>query len=168
MNWLDNVSSDSDQPIAAAWLMLGHWQHRRHPLAEPVLCRVVMDVAEPRVVAAQAVEHGTVDDLDSSELEDLTQALLAQDVHRHPTAWGFVPCTRLPVWARPSFSESQIEELQRIEGYLIEASDDTIDEVLKLRDEFLKGIGMTDQDMYRAVREPQHGQLNRKGGRVVN
>ena len=166
MNWFDNVSSDCDQPIAAACLMHGHWRHQRNPFTDPVLCRVVMDVAEPRVVAAQVIEHGMVEDLESSELEDLTQVLVSQDVHRQARAWGFSACIRLPTWARPSFSEDQIEELERIEGYLIDAeSDESVETVLAVRDEFLKGIGMTHRDMYRAVRQPQHGLSNRKGGR---
>lgn len=159
MNWFGNVSSDSDQPIAPARLVQGHWRHRLHPHAQPVLCRVVLDVSEPRIVAAQVIEHGLVQDLGSSALDDLSQILIAQDVFDCPSAWGFSACNRLPGWAKPSFSERQIEELERIEGYLIEASDDTIDEVLKLRDEFLKGIGMTDQDIHRAVQEPEHGRM---------
>ena len=57
MNWFDNVSSDCDQPIAAACLMHGHWRHQRNPFTAPVLCRVVLDVAEPRVVAAQVIDE---------------------------------------------------------------------------------------------------------------
>lgn len=169
VNWFDNVSSDCDQPIAPACLVQGHWRTRLHPYGDPVLCRVVLDVAEPRVVAAQVIEHGLAQDLDSSALEELSQALIAQEVHHHPAAWGFSACSRLPGWAKPSFSERQIDELERIDGYLIEASDDNIEEVLKLRDEFLKGIGMTDQDIYRATREPQQGpMMGGKASRVIN
>ncbi|MGE5452058.1 MAG: hypothetical protein ACM3VZ_09495 [Acidobacteriota bacterium] len=167
MNWFDNVSSDCDQPIAPARLMQGHWRHRLHPFADPVLCRVVMDVAEPRVVAAQVIEDGMVEDLDSSTLEELTQAMVALDVHLQPTAWGLSHSPLLPTWAKPSFSESQIEELQRIEGYLIEASEENFESVLQLRDEFLRGIGLTDRHMYRAVRDPQSGPAARKSGRML-
>lgn len=167
--WFDNVSSDSDQPIAPARLVEGHWRHRLHPFADPVLCRVVIDVAEPRVVAAQVIEHGIAhEDLGSSALEELSQALLALEVHHQPASWGFAACPMLPGWAKPTFSEKQIEELERIEGYLIDASEESFDSVLKLRDEFLRGIGLTDQDIYRAVRQPQQGVLNRKSGRCVN
>jgi hypothetical protein len=167
MNWLDNVSSDSDQRIAPACLYQGHWRHRLHPFGEKLLCRVVIDVAEPRVVAAQVVEHGLVEDLDSSQLEELNQAMIAQEVHHRPTAWGLTACTMLPTWAKPTFSESQIEELERIQGYLIEASDESVDTVLKLRDEFLRGIGMTHQDVNRAVRQSNEYAMGglRKGGR---
>ncbi len=168
MNWFDNVSSDCDQPIAAACLMAGHWRHQLHPHADPVLCRVVVDVAQPRVVAAQVMAYGTALDLDSSELEDLNQALLAKEVFERPSAWGFHGCAMLPSWARPSFTESQIEELERIEGYLIEATDDTIESVLQLREEFLRGTGLSDQAMARAVRQPEHGVVGRKSGRRLN
>jgi hypothetical protein len=168
MNWFDNVSSDCDRPIAAARLMQGHWQHRLHPFAEPALCRVVIDTAAPRVVAAQKVEHGLAEDLGSSELEDLSMTLAAQEVFARPSAWGFSACPKLPSWARPSFSESQIEELERIQGYLIDATEDTIDSVLQLREQFMRGIGLNDQDISRAGREPQHGQPNRKGGRMAS
>ena len=162
--WFENVSSDCDRPIAPALLMQGHWRHRLHPFAEPVLCRVVIDVAEPRVVAAQVIEDGIPDELGGSALEDLSQVLAASEVHLHASAWGFAPIDMLPEWARPSFSEKQIEELERIEGYLIDASsDETVDTALKLLDEFLRGIGMTDRDVHRAVREPKPG---RKCGRV--
>lgn len=170
MNWLDNVSSDLDQPIAAACLMHGHWLHALNPFSEPVMCRVVMDVAEPRVVAAQVIAPGqgahTGQHLGSAELEDLSAAMLAQEVHRSPAAWGLSPCARLPAWARPSFSERQIEELERLQGYLEEAEEDGIDDVLLLRDDFLRGIGMSDHDMHRAMRQPEHGTLPRRGGRL--
>jgi hypothetical protein len=166
MNWFDNVSSDSDHPIAPARLMQGHWRHRLHPYADPVLCRVVVDVAEPRVVAAQVIEHGIPEDLGHSALEDISRDMLAREVHEQPAAWGLSPCAMMPGWARPTFSEKQIEELERIEGYLIEASDDTVDAVLQLREEFLRGIGLTDRDIYRAVRQPQQGQATRKPSRM--
>ncbi len=166
MIWFDNVSSDSDQPIAGACLMQGHWRHALTPFTEPVLCRIVIDVVEPRVVAAQVMEPGQVRHLDSTELEDLTESLVSQDVHRQARAWGFSACGKLPAWARPSFSEKQIEELERLQGYLVEASEDDIESVLKLRDDFLRGIGMTDQDMHRAVRQAEHGCGHRKGGRL--
>lgn len=165
MNWFDNVSSDCDQPIAPARLMHGHWLYQLNPHADPVLCRVVMDVAEPRVVAAQVIEHGIPYDLGSTDLEDLSQTMLAQEVHLHPQSWGMAYCEMLPSWARPSFSDQQIEELQRIEGYLIEASEENLDNVLKVRDEFLKGIGITDRHMYRAVRESPQSSVHRKNGR---
>ena len=168
MNWLDNVSSELDQPIAAACLMHGHWLHPLNPFSEPVMCRVVMDVAEPRVVAAQVIEPGQVQHLGSAELEDLNAAMLAQDVHRSPAAWGLSPCAKLPSWARPSFSERQIEELERLQGYLSDADEDDIDNVLLLRDDFLRGIGMSDHDMYRAVRQPEHGTAPRRGGRLAS
>ena len=167
MNWFDNVSSDSDHPIAPASLVQGHWRHRPHPLADPVLCRMVIDLAEPRVVSAQIIEHGNTRDLGSSTLEDLSQQMLALEVHHQPAAWGFSPCTMLPLWARPTFSEKQIEELERIEGYMVEASEENFDSVLQLRDEFLRGIGLTDRDIYRAVRQPQQGQVNRKSSRTL-
>jgi hypothetical protein len=166
MNWLDNVSSDSDQRIAPACLYQGHWRHRLHPHGDPLMCRVVMDVAEPRVVAAQVIEHGLVEDLDASDLEGLTQSMLAQEVHYRPTAWGLTACAMLPLWAKPTFSESQIEEMERIQGYLIDASDESVDTVLELRDQFLQGIGMTYHDVHRAVRQPnEYGTVLRKGGR---
>ena len=166
MNWFDNVSSDSDQPIAPACLFEGHWRHRLHPYGEPMLCRVVIDVADARVVAAQLIDHGLCEDLGSGILEDLTQAIVAKEVHHRPAAWGFTESPMLPLWAKPTFSEQQIEELERIEGYFIEASEETVESVLQLRDEFLKGIGMTAHHVDRAVRQPpQHGLGLRKGGR---
>lgn len=168
MNWLDNVSSDSDQPIAAACLMQGHWRHRLHPYAEPSLCRVVLDAATTRLVAAQLIEDGRVEDFTGSALEDLQQALGEADVFRRPAAWGFQPCDMLPTWAKPSFSEQQIEELERIEGYLIEATDDNIESVLKLRDQFLRGIGLTDQHVVRAVRASRQAPASRKGSQAIN
>jgi len=166
MNWFDNVSSDSGQRIAPACLYQGHWRHRLHAHGDMLMCRVVIDVAEPRVVAAQVVDHGLVEDLDDSALEALNQAMLAQEVHHRPAAWGLTACAMLPAWAKPTFSESQIEEMERIQGYLIEASDDSVDTVLQLRDQFLQGIGMTSQDVNRAVRQsPEYSAGPRKGGR---
>ena len=166
MNWFDNVSSDCDQPIAPACLYQGHWRHRLHAFGDLQLCRVVIDVMEPRVVAAQCIERGEVQDLGSSVLEDLTASLVSQGVHHHPTAWGLAECAMLPTWAKATFSEKQIEELERIEGYLVEANEESIDSVIQLRDEFLRGIGMTHMDVDRAVRQvPQHGQGTRKAGR---
>lgn len=167
MNPFGNISSDSDQCVAPARLVTGHWLHPLYPHGDPVLCQVVIDLAEPRVVAAQAIENGIAHDMDSSALEALGQILIAQEVHYQPSMWGFTPCAMLPVWARPTFSESQIEELERIQGYLIEAPDDKVETVLKLRDAFLQGLGVTDRHMYRAVREPGH-YLHKHGRFTVN
>ncbi|MEY2838424.1 MAG: hypothetical protein RJB60_723 [Pseudomonadota bacterium] len=166
MNWFDNVSSDSDQPIAPACLYQGHWRHRLHAFDDLQLCRVVIDVMEARVVAAQVIERGEVEDLSSSQLEDLTASMVAQGVLQNPSAWGLSACAMLPTWAKATFSEKQIEELERIEGYLIEASEESIDSVIELRDQFLRGIGLTYLDVDRAVRQaPQHGMGVRKTGR---
>jgi hypothetical protein len=166
MNWFDNVSSDSDQPIAPACLYMGHWRHRLHPYGDELLCRVVIDVAEPRVVAAQVIEHGLIEDLDLSALAELNQVMWAQEVHHRPAAWGFGEIAMLPLWAKPTFTESQIDELERIQGYLIEASEESVDSVLKLRDQFLQGIGMTHQDVNRAARDSNEYAIGlRKGGR---
>lgn len=168
MNWLDNVSSDRDQPIAAACLVHGHWQYQRHAATDPVLCQLVIDLAAPRVVAARVSEPGHVEDLDVDDLEAITRALVALEVHHRPAAWGFVPCQALPAWARPTFSEQQIEEMERIQGYLIESTEDTIDDVLRLREDFLRGIGITDQHIMRATRTPELSPAGRKGVRLVN
>ncbi len=166
MNWFDNVSSDSDQPIAPACLYQGHWRHRMHAYGEPLLCRVVMDVAEPRVVAAQVLEHGLSEDLDDSALQALNQVMLDQEVHHRPSAWGFTECPMLPTWAKPTFSDRQIEELERLQDYLMEVPDEAVDSVLLLRDQFLQGIGMTPHDVNRAMRQSyEHGTGSRKGGR---
>jgi hypothetical protein len=168
MTWFDNVSSDSDQPVAAARLVEGHWRHQLHPYGDQVLCRLVIDLAEPRVVAAQVIEHGVAEDFTSSQLEDFSEMLIRTEVHLQARAWGFTPCTLLPAWAKPSFSDSQIEELERIDGYLVEASDDNIDDVLKLREEFLKAIGMTDQHILRAARSAEPEPVCRKGVKLLN
>ncbi|MDO9004797.1 MAG: hypothetical protein Q7V20_15220, partial [Aquabacterium sp.] len=111
-------------------------------------------------------EHGLVEDLDASDLEELSQLMLAQEVHHRPSAWGFTACAMLPLWAKPTFSECQIEEMERIQGYLIDAPDDSVDTVLQLRDQFLQGIGMTCEDVHRAVRQPnEYGTGQRRGGR---
>jgi len=81
---------------------------------------------------------------------------------------GFTPCNLLPAWAKPSFSDSQIEELERIDGYLVEASEETIEDVLQLREDFLKAIGMTDQHILRAARSAEPEPVCRKGLKLLN
>ncbi|MDO9235373.1 MAG: hypothetical protein Q7U28_04965 [Aquabacterium sp.] len=170
MNWFDNVSSDSDQPIAPACLYQGHWRHRMHAYGELLLCRVVIDVVDPRVVAAQVIEHGLIEDLDDGALEALNQVMLAQEVHQRPSEWGLTECAMLPTWATPTFSESQVQEMERIQDYLNDASDESFESVLALRDQFLQGICMTYDDVNRAMRQPyEHGMgPPRKGGRVLS
>ena len=124
-----------------------------HAHGEPVLCQVVIDAAEPRLVAAQVAEHGVAREADRRMLHTLDKVLRAQNVYDQPAAWGFSPCTVLPAWVRPTFSESQIEELERIQGYLIEAPEHQVDTVLEVRDAFLQSIGVTERHMSRAVRE---------------
>lgn len=148
-----NISSDSDQWVAPARLYVGHWRHPLHAHGKPVLCQVVIDAADSRLVAAQVAEHGVAREADRRMLHTLDKALRAQNVYDQPSAWGFTLCTVLPVWARPSFSESQIEELERIQGYLIEAPEHQVDTVLEVRDAFLQSIGVTERHMCRAVRE---------------
>src|SRR3989338_6195291 len=106
-----NISSDSDQWVAPARLYVGHWRHpihadgerwgapaglkaghRRRPMpahGEPVLCQVVIDAAEPRLVAAQVAEHGVAREADRRMLHTLAKVLRAQDVYDQPSAWGF-------------------------------------------------------------------------------
>lgn len=167
MYGFSNVSTDSDQVIAPAQLYQGHWRHQFHAHGEVELCRVVMDVAEPRVVAAQVIEHGFARDLGQSALEDLNAVMLASEVHRQPAAWGLSPCSTIPTWATPTFSDTQIDELQRLEGYLDDATEDDFDAVLQLRDDFLLAIGMTPLDACRALREAKQSQGPRKTGRYL-
>ncbi len=148
-----NISSDSDQWVAPARLYVGHWRHPMHAHGEPVLCQVVIDAAEPRLVAAQVAEHGVAREADRRMLHTLDKVLRAQDVYDQPSAWGFTPAPCCPPGCAPTFSESQIEELERIQGYLIEAPEHKVDTVLEVRDAFLQGIGVTDRHMCRAVRE---------------
>ena len=78
------------------------------------------------------------------------------------TGWGRGRHSGMPFWLG---AHGQIAELERIQGYLIEASEDTVDSVLMLRDEFLNNIGVTDRHMYRAVRQAPQGPYQRKSGR---
>lgn len=168
MQRFSNVSTDCDQPIAPASLYQGHWRFRLHPYGDELLCRVVFDIAEPRVVSAQVIEHSLPQDLGNTALEDLTAEMVAKEVHFQPTAWGLSPCATMPGWATPTFSESQIDELQRLKGYLIEASEDNIDGLLQLRDDFLRALGMTTHDACKALREAKNAHGPRKQGRLVN
>ncbi|MGC4061570.1 MAG: hypothetical protein QM749_12280 [Aquabacterium sp.] len=137
-----------------------------HAHGDLLLCRVVIDLAEPRVVAAQVIEHGLIEDLGASMLDELHQAMSRQEVYGNPSAWGLAPCAMLPTWCKPTFTEKQLNELERIQGYLIEASEESVGSVLQLRDQFLQGIGMTDQDVNRAARQShEHGHGQRKSGR---
>jgi hypothetical protein len=167
MYGFSNVSTDSDQAIAPARLYQGHWRHQLHPHGEVEMCRVVIDTAEPRVVAAQVIEHGFARDLGATALEDLNTRLLGLEVHHHPAAWGLSACSTIPAWATPTFSAPQIDELQRLEGYLDDASEDSFDSVLQLRDDFLLAIGMTPLDACRALREAKQSQGPRKSGRYL-
>lgn len=145
MNWFDNVSTDCDHHIPPARLVHGLWKKAAQTY------RVAIDMSERRLVAAQVFERGLPQDLEDARLEHLADELGQHGILEDPHAWGLEPCSMLPDWATPSFSANQISELERIQDYLLGASDDTIDSVLALRDEFLSKIGVTDLHMHRTL-----------------
>ena len=106
MNWFDNVSSDSDQPIAPARLMQRALA-TSCPYGDLMLCRVVVDAAEPAWWLPRSWTMA-VEDLDSSDLEDLTQAMQAEDAFLRPQAWGFSPCAMLPDWVAPHSAKARL------------------------------------------------------------
>ena len=105
-----------------------------------MLCRVVVDAAEPawwlpRSWTMAWWKTSTAATWKTSPRPCSRRRLPA------PASLGFQPLRHVADWARPHSAKARLRSSKRIQGYLIEASEDTFDNVLELRDEFLRALG---------------------------
>lgn len=83
-------------------LFEGTWNHPFGPGRTETQCRIVVDVANDSLVAAQASVGLKWVDLSKEEMDDLAESLFdANDVSDDPTEWNLTSIAALPRWASP-------------------------------------------------------------------
>jgi len=83
-------------------LYSGYWNHLFGPGSAETRCRIVIDVASKKLVAAQAFDGLKWVDLRSTERADLAESLFeANEVSKAPKDWSLSPIASLPEWASP-------------------------------------------------------------------
>lgn len=100
-------------------LFTGNWNHLFGPGRAETRCRIVVDVASDKLVAAQAFDGLKWIDLQSAERADLAESLFeANDVSKAPKDWGLLAISTLPEWATPQEmqGQSQVDVLQAATG----------------------------------------------------
>ncbi|KWN05894.1 hypothetical protein WT83_27820 [Burkholderia territorii] len=95
------VDADDANAVAPeARLYEGNWNHLFGPGRAETQCRIVVDVANETLLAAQALCGQQWVDLSAAERTDLSESLFdANDVCKAPEGWGLAHVESLPVWA---------------------------------------------------------------------
>ncbi|WP_241019529.1 hypothetical protein [Burkholderia sp. Ac-20345] len=83
-----------------AELFEGNWNHLFGPGRAETQCRIVVDVANDKLVAAQAFDGLKWVDLSAAEKAHLAESVLeVNEVSDDPEVWGLSPIGSLPHWA---------------------------------------------------------------------
>ncbi|MGF6603992.1 hypothetical protein P3T23_008747 [Paraburkholderia sp. GAS448] len=94
-------------------LFAGNWNHLFGPGRAETECRIVIDVANDKLVAAQAFDGLKWVDLCSAERADLAESLfVANEVSKAPEDWSLSPIASFPQWASPR----EVPEQRRVEA----------------------------------------------------
>lgn len=89
-----------DLNLLEARLFEGKWSHLFGPGRAETQCRVVVDVANDNLVAAEAFDGQKWVDLSSAERSDLAESLFSgNDVSAGPEDWNLSAIESLPQWA---------------------------------------------------------------------
>ncbi|ABO60427.1 hypothetical protein Bcep1808_7552 (plasmid) [Burkholderia vietnamiensis G4] len=89
-----------DRNLLEARLFEGEWSHLFGPGRAETQCRIVVDVANDKLVSAQAFDGQKWVDLSSAEREDVAESLFdGNDVSASPRDWNLSPIESLPQWA---------------------------------------------------------------------
>lgn len=91
---------DASMTVPEPELYAGNWNHLFGPGRTETQCRIVVDVANDTLVAAQAFDGLKWFDLSSPERVDLAESLFeVNEVSKCPGAWKLSPIREFPHWA---------------------------------------------------------------------
>jgi hypothetical protein len=110
-------ADDAGRKLAEVRLFEGNWNHLFGPGNAETECRIVVDVVNDTLVAAQAHDGLKWFDLSSAERADLAESLFdANDVCKNPGDWALVEIDGLPNWAQPEKEGKRPEIGQKFES----------------------------------------------------
>ncbi|WP_181709823.1 hypothetical protein [Burkholderia sp. MBR-1] len=105
-------SGTGGDQLPKARIFVGEWDHTwswNEDGRMEVKCRVLVDVANNMLVAAQVRGYESWRDANSDEKGDLAKALFVENnVHTDPHAFDFVEIDRFPTWAAGAAGEPQL------------------------------------------------------------
>ncbi|MGU4702483.1 hypothetical protein K6L09_38120 [Burkholderia cepacia] len=111
--WVNETFADQfPNTVLSPRLFEGNWNHLFGPGRAETQCRIVVDVANDQLVAAQAYDGLKWIALSQAEKDDVSESLFgANDVSEDPEEWDLSPIESLPQWATD-------EKLQKSAGQL--------------------------------------------------
>ncbi|MBP0633175.1 MULTISPECIES: hypothetical protein [unclassified Cupriavidus] len=103
VDWVNEAFGEQFRIVALEPRMYqGTWSHLFGPGRAETQCRIVVDVANDKLVAAQASDGPKWVDLSAADMSDLAASLFdANDVSDDPKEWDLAPIAELPEWASP-------------------------------------------------------------------
>jgi len=121
------MQSNNEMKMPGPELFAGNWNHLFGPGRAETQCRIVVDVANDALVAAQAFDGLKWFDLSSVERADLAESLFeVNEISNAPANWNLSPIDAFPQWA------SSAEVLGHIDAQPRETSADPVDLLTRL------------------------------------
>lgn len=103
-----NAEKTLNRQPAAVWA--GGWDHLFGAGSRETRCRVMLDVANSELIAAQMYDGSAWLDLDDAQRADLANSLFnANDVAASPEDWGFTPVTDGVAWAVAAVTDASTD-----------------------------------------------------------
>lgn len=101
VDWVNDAFGEQFRIVALEpRLYEGTWGHLFGPGRAETQCRIVVDVTNDKLIAAQASDGLKWRDLSAGEMDDLATSLFdANDVSDDPTEWDLSPIVAPPEWA---------------------------------------------------------------------
>jgi hypothetical protein len=100
--WRSQGEAVAQRKFPEPRLFEGVWEHNFGPWYTSPHCRVVVDLATDRLLAAQISNDRSWVDLASVEKDELAELLFKESgVSQSPKKWGLSPIALLPQWASP-------------------------------------------------------------------
>jgi len=129
-------------------LYSGQWNHLFGPGKAETECEIVVDVIDPKLVAARAKNGLRWIPLSAAEMADLSESLFqANEIHQSPDDWDLAPAVALPGWAsgklqqghenaRPGKGQYQayLYDEETGSGFIIRAEGDDLHKAEEWRD----------------------------------
>ncbi|WP_186214559.1 hypothetical protein [Burkholderia gladioli] len=102
------MTQQEKQGLQGLSLFTGGWTHMFGPSRTETQCRIVIQPAEHKLVAAQAFDGLKWIDLTRAEMKDLSASLFdANNVDEDPQSFDLSAVTALPDWAQPQAEASK-------------------------------------------------------------
>lgn len=111
--WVNETFADQfPNTVLSPRLFEGNWNHLFGPGRAETQCRIVVDVANDKLVAAQAHDGLKWIALSQAEKDDVSESLFgANDVSEDPEEWDLSPIESLPQWATDEKLEKSAGQL---------------------------------------------------------